>query len=129
MTPATLSPTEERSSHSMSVDVAGQGLGSIMGFENKYFYDSDHAFTYVVYVDVVLTEEERHRTIIILNFATFLEIQDIIGITKIGSGRCKLIFKNAPSTNNFVRDVRVAGLGYQPKIFAHFVSTMGTVFL
>lgn len=42
-TPATLSPTEERSSHSMSVDASGQGLGSIMGFENKYFYDSDHA--------------------------------------------------------------------------------------
>lgn len=102
-----------------------------MGFENNYFYDTDHTGPYVVYVDVILAEEGRRKPINILNLARhikLLDIQDILSITKIGYGRGKVTFKNASSANNFVRDVRVVGLGFQPKIFAHFVSTMGTIF-
>lgn len=119
----------DKSNHEIPNGASDNAMNSVP-YENKYFYDDDHVGPYLVYVDVINNGDSR-RPINILNLARqvkLLDIRNVNEITKIGYGRGKVTFRDAASANDFVNDNRIKEQGFQPKIFAHFVSTMGTVF-
>lgn len=96
----------------------------------NYEYDNTHKGPYIVYVDALDSAGARKpiNAISLDRLVAKLGITDINEILKIGYGRCKVSFKNYYAANDFVRDDRLKANGYDPKIFAHFVSKIGLVF-
>lgn len=84
----------------------------------------------MVYVDKIPHKGQR-KPITLVTLARRvknLEITDIDSITKIGYGRCKIVSKNAAAANSFTSDDRHVAAGFQPLIFAHFVSKWGIIY-
>ncbi|XP_073831791.1 uncharacterized protein [Musca autumnalis] len=94
--------------------------------KDKLYYDDSHGGPYMVYVDTLLKNNVRQplNLVDLSRHVTFLEIKDVICVTKIGFGRGKIVFKNATAANVFVDDARIASAGYEPKILPHFLSNV-----
>lgn len=96
----------------------------------NYQYEQSHKGPYMVYVDVICNTGERKpiNALSLGRIINKLQVKDVNEIIKIGYGRCKVTFVNHITANNFVNDKRIEAEGYQPKIFAHFVSKVGIIF-
>lgn len=57
-----------------------------------------------------------------------LGIENVLEISKIGFGRCKIVFKHFSVPNAIIDNEKFRDRGLTPKIFAHFVSKTGIVF-
>lgn len=96
----------------------------------ELFYDDTHPGPFMVYIDTI-TKNSARQPFSVFDFSRhvkFLEVRDVICVTKIGYGRGKIVFKTAQAANAFVTDQRIIGAGYQPRIFAHFLSKWGIIF-
>ncbi|XP_058981843.1 RNA-directed DNA polymerase from mobile element jockey isoform X3 [Musca domestica] len=91
---------------------------------------TDHKGPYVVYIDKISKDNDRVgiNTVSLTRTIFNLKIQGVLDIRKIGFGRSKILLNSASNANLLADNNTLIQMGYQPKIFSHFVSKIGIIF-
>lgn len=95
-----------------------------------YRYNQGHKGPYIVYLDAYDKNDMRKylNAVAVTKLFMELKIPDVLDISKVGYGRCKITFRNSAAANRCVEDQRLLERGLTPKILPHFVSKAGIVF-